>query len=101
VCRPCIKEDGIPYGMDIWLIVPGFQIPWVDAFPIVGMACETGAAVDAAVCEREDTCVGFVDPAGVIIAPVPLTGIVCVSFFEFGGLVNVSDELATFDAADV
>jgi len=50
VCRPCIKEDGIPYGMDIWLIVPGFQNPWVDSFPIIGMAYETGAVVDAGVC---------------------------------------------------
>jgi len=23
VCRPCIKEDGMPYGIDICLIAPG------------------------------------------------------------------------------
>jgi len=54
------------------------------------MACETGAAVEAAVCEGEDTCAGFGDPTRVITAPIPLDGIVCVSLFEFGGLVTVT-----------
>jgi hypothetical protein len=63
------------------------------------MACETGAVVEAVVCEGEDTCAGFVDPTGVITALVPLDGIVCVSFCKFGGLVTVSDALATFNAA--
>jgi len=63
------------------------------------MACETGAALEAAVCEGEDTCAGFVDSTGVIIVFVPLDGIVYVSFCEFGGLVTNSVTLATFDVA--
>jgi len=47
MCRPCIKEDGMSYGIDLWLIAPGCQNPWVDVFPINGMVCETGALVEA------------------------------------------------------
>jgi len=27
VCRPCIKEDGVPYGIDLWLIAQGARTP--------------------------------------------------------------------------
>jgi len=45
VCRPCIKEDDMPYGIDLC----------VDKFPVTGMACETGAVIEAAACAGEDT----------------------------------------------
>jgi len=69
----------MPYGIVLWLVAPGCQNPWVDAFPIAGMACETGAVIEAAVCE----------------------GIECVQLCETGGLVAVSDALAAFDAVVV
>jgi len=53
------------------------------------------------VCEGEDTCAGFVDPAGVITTLVLLDGIECVPPCETGGLVAVSDALAAFDAVAV
>jgi len=45
VCRPCIKEDGMPYGIDLW----------VEKFPVTGMAYEVGAVIEAAACAGEDT----------------------------------------------
>jgi len=86
---------------DIWLIAPGCQNPWVDAFPIAGMACEIGAVIEATVCEGKDTCAGFVDSTGDTTAPVLLDGIECVPPCETGGLVVVSNALAAFDAVTV
>ena len=45
VCRPCIKEDGMPYGIDLC----------VDKFPVTRMACEIGAVIEAAACVGENT----------------------------------------------
>jgi len=101
VCRPCIKEDGMPYGIVLWLIAPGCQNPCVDAFPIAGMACEIGAVVVTPLCERGDTCAGFVNPTSVITSPVLLDGIECVPPCEIGGFIDVSDVLAAFDAIAV
>jgi len=44
---------------------------------------------------------GIVDPVNVIVGLVLLNGIDCVPPCDNGGLVAVSDTLATFDAAPV
>jgi len=84
VCRPCIKEDGMPYGMDLW----------VGTFQFVGIACEIGAVVEAAVCAGEDTWARIVDPVNVIARLVLLVGIDCVPTRGTSGFVIVSDALA-------
>ena len=91
----------MPYGIDICLIAPGCQNPWVDVFPIDGMACETRAVVEAAMCAGEDTWARIVDPVNVITRLVLLDGIDYVPPCDNGGLVVVSDALAAFDAAPV
>ena len=91
----------MPYDIVLWLIAPGCQNPWVDAFPITGMAYEIGAVIEAVVCEGEDTCAGLVDPTGVITALVLLDGIECVPPCEPGGFVVVSDVLVAFNVAPV
>jgi hypothetical protein len=40
ICRPCIKEVGMPYCIGRRL-VPGLKNPW---FNVLGMACEVWAA---------------------------------------------------------
>ena len=89
------------YGIVLWLITLGCQNPWVDAFPIAGMACEIGGVIEAAMCEGEDTCAGLVNPTCVITTPVLLDGIECVPLGETGGLVAVSDALAAFNVVAV
>ena len=58
----------MPYGIDLW----------VDTFPIVEMACEIGAVVEAAMCAGENTWARIVDPVNVIAELVLLVGIDCV-----------------------
>jgi len=99
VCKLYIKEDGMSYGIDLWLIAPWYQNPWVDVFPIDGMACETGAVLEAAVCAGEDTWAGIVDPVNVMVGLVLLDGIDCVPPCDYGGLAAVSDAMAAFDVA--
>ena len=45
MCRPCIREDDISYGID----------RWVEKLPVTGMACEFGAVIEAAACAGDDT----------------------------------------------
>ena len=66
------------------------------AVPEVGIAWDVGAAIEAADGDEDEVCTGCVVCTGRITVSISPVGITCVSCYEFGGLVAVSDVLAAF-----